>query len=313
MNIVFFGTPDFSVVSLRRLIEERKHPILGVVTASDKPVGRGRRPAAPPVKQYARQADLPVLQPPKLRAPEFLADLSQWGADCFVVVAFRILPEEIIAMPRYGTINVHASLLPAYRGAAPIRRALFNGETTTGVTTFMIRKKVDTGDILLAREIAIGPEETHGELAARLALTGAELLMETLDKMERKEVSPQRQDDTLATKAPKITADDRIIDWTRSAQHIANRVRGLAPAPGAICRIRDLQVKILRCRPAATPLPHDSRKPGETIAIDPKQGVIVAAGEGALVLTEIQPAGKRPMTGAEFTRGYRVSPGEIWS
>lgn len=313
MNIVFFGTPQFSVVSLRRLVEDKKHPVCGVVTAPDKPTGRGRRLAAPPVKEFALRSGLPILQPPKLRAPEFLAELNQWEADCFVVVAFRILPEAIITMPLYGTINVHASLLPAYRGAAPIRWALFNGETTTGITTFIIRKKVDTGDILLSREIAIGPEETHGELESRLAQTGAELLVETLDKIERKEVSAQQQNDTLATKAPKITAEDRIIDWTHSAQKITNRVRGLSPAPGAVCRFRELQVKILRCQPAATPLPHASPQPGETIATDPKQGITVTAGEGVLALTEIQPAGKRPMTGAEFTRGYRVSPGEMWS
>lgn len=280
MRIVFFGTPQFSVVSLRRLLADRKRDIVGVVTALDKPAGRGRQISVSPVKSCALEHGVPVLQPAKLRTPEFLAELERWGADCFVVVAFRILPESVITMPRWGTINVHASLLPAYRGAAPIRWALFNGEKRTGVTTFIIRKEVDTGDILLAQEVAIGPEETHGELELRLAEAGAALLTETLDKMERKEVIPRPQDAQLATAAPKITAEDRTVVWTHHAEKIFNRVRGLAPAPGAVSYFRDMQVKILRCRVTQPPFSGLPPGAGETLVADPKKGVLVAAGRG---------------------------------
>ena len=312
MKVVFFGTPEFAVTSLRRLLEDKKHPVAGVVTAPDKPTGRGRRMAAPPVKACAREFKLPVLQPAKLRDPELLAELKEWDADCFAVVAFRILPAAIFTLPERGTINVHASLLPAYRGAAPIRWALFNGEEKTGVTTFLIEKKVDTGTILLSRAVPIGPDETHGELAKRLAETGADLLIETLNKWERKEVKPQQQDTTLTTKAPKINAEDRVVNWAQSAKKIFNRVRGLSPAPGAVCRFREKQVKILRCQLADSSTPDVSPPVGETIDTDPKKGITVATGDGALQLTRIQPAGKRPMTGAEFVRGYRARPGEMW-
>lgn len=313
MKIAFFGTPEFAVVGLRRLLEYERHPVKGVVTTPDKPVGRGRKPAASPVKNCALECNLPLLQPVKLGNREFLAELKKWEAECFVVVAFRILPEAVFAMPERGTINVHGSLLPAYRGAAPIRRALFDGKEETGITTFLIQKEIDTGNILLSRRVPIGPEETHGELETRLAAAGAELLTETLDKWERKEVQPQKQDPTLATKAPKITAEDRIIDWSQEPKKIFNRVRGLSPLPGAVCHFRGKQIKILRCQPAEMPQGISSPQAGETIATDPRTGIVVAAGTGALRLTDIQPAGKRPMTGAEFVRGYRTRPGETWS
>ena len=313
MTIAFFGTPEFAVVALRQLLEYGRHPVKGVVTTPDKPAGRGRKPAPSPVKNCALENNLPFLQPVKLGNPEFLAELKKWEAECFVVVAFRILPEAVFGMPERGTINVHGSLLPAYRGAAPIRWALFDGKEETGITTFLIQKEVDRGNILLARRVPIGPEETHGELETRLATAGAELLTETLDKWERKEVQPQKQDHTLATKAPKITAEDRIIDWSQEPKRIFNRVRGLAPQPGAVCQFRGKQIKILRCQPAEIPQGIPPPQAGEIVATDPKTGIVVATGRGALRLTDIQPAGKRPMTGAEFVRGYRTRPGEMWS
>jgi len=313
MKIAFFGTPRFAVVSLRRIWQEGRHPVVGVVTTPDKPAGRGRKPAPSPVKECALEFGLPLLQPVKLGDSEFLAELKQWGAECFIVVAFRILPDAVFTMPEKGTINLHASLLPAYRGAAPIRWALFDGKSETGVTTFLIQRQVDTGDLLLSQKVSIGPGETHGELEARLAEIGAELLAETLDKWARKEVQPHQQDTTRSTKAPKITAEDRIINWAQDPQKIFNRVRGLSPAPGAVSRFRGKQVKILQCRIAEIPTSVSSTEAGETIAADPKTGVVVATGGGALQLTEIQPAGKRPMAGAEFVRGYRAKPGEKWS
>jgi len=313
MKIAFFGTPRFAVVSLQRIVNDRRHTVVGVVTTPDKPAGRGRRPAPSPVKECAREFGLPLLQPVKLGDPGLLAELKKWDADCFVIVAFRILPEAVFILPRRGTINLHASLLPAYRGAAPIRWALFDGQDETGVTTFLIQQRVDAGDVLLSRSVPIGPEETHGELEERLAQAGADLLLETLDKWERKEVQPRKQNLTLVTRAPKIAAEDRIIDWTQSAKKIFNRVRGLSPDPGAVCRFRGKQVKILQCKVAEVADSLSSPKVSETISADPKTGVVVATGDGALRLTKIQPAGKRPMAGPEFVRGYRTQPGETWS
>jgi methionyl-tRNA formyltransferase len=310
MKIVFFGTPQFAVVSLRRILETGRHPVAGVVTQPDRPAGRGRKPAPTPVSKCAREFGLPVLKPAQLGDSGFLAEIKKWGADCFVVVAYRILPEAVFTMPVRGTINLHASLLPSYRGAAPIRRVLFDGRSETGLTTFLIQKKVDTGDILLTRKIPIGPEENHGELEHRMAEAGADLLVETLDAWERKEVKPRKQDPTLASNAPKITAEDRQIDWTQSSQKISDRVRGLAPDPGATSHFRGQQVKILQCQTAAA---QGTPRAGETVTAHPKEGITVATGDGALRLTKIQPAGKRPISGVEFVRGYRIEPGELWS
>ncbi len=313
MKIAFFGTPEFAAVSLRALLAAPQHDVAGVVTAPDKSAGRGRKLSAPPVKTVAEKHHLPTLQPTKLRDPTFIARLQSWNAECFAVVAFRILPIGVFAIPPRGCINVHGSLLPQYRGAAPIRWALFNGEAQTGVTTFLIQKKVDTGAILLTRTLEIGPEETHGELESRMAIAGAELLVETLDRWERKEVTPKQQDTDQVSLAPKITAEDRILHWDQPPATICNRIRGLSPKPGVQATFRETNIKILRAMPA-TDRPERPEVPaGTTVAADPKTGVVVAAAQGAVLLTEVQPAGKRPMSGAEFVRGYRVEHGEQWS
>ena len=312
MRIVFFGTPEFAVVSLRRIVAGDRHPVTGVVTAPDKPAGRGRRLSFSPVKEHAQKLNMPLLQPERLNEPKFLAALRAWGAECFVVVAYRILPEPVFAMPPRGTINLHASLLPEYRGAAPIRWALFDGRRETGVTTFLIRKEVDTGDILLSRAVPIGPKETHGELEPRLAETGAELLVDTLNRWADGRIQPTRQSATEVTPAPKITAGHRIVDWSQAAQTIFNRVRGLSPEPGAMAQLRGTPVKILQSK-IEDPAAAGARPPGTTLEADPHTGIVVATGDGALRLTTIQPAGKRPMTAAEFVRGHRIQPGELWS
>ncbi len=313
MKIVFFGTPEIAVTSLQRIIDSERHPVVGVVTQPDRPAGRGRKLTASPVKGCAIEHNLPLLQPVKLADEAFIAELNEWGADCFAIIAYRILPWKVWSLPARGTINVHPSLLPEYRGAAPIRWALFDGRDETGVTTFLIQKEIDAGQVLLTRRVSIGPEETYGELATRLAEVGADLLLETLDKWERKEITPQPQDSTKLNKAPKITAEDRIIDWQQSARQTFNRVRALAPNPGALCRFRGKQAKILQTRLTDAERGASHVPVGTTIVADPKMGITVAAGTDALALTVIQPAGKRPMTGAEFVRGYRVSPGELWS
>ena len=312
MRIAFFGTPHFAVVSLRRIYVHDRHPIVGVVTAPDKPAGRGQKLSIPPVKACALELGLSILQPLKLSDLDFLAKLRSWGAECFVVVAYRILPEPVFTMPSRGTINLHASLLPSYRGAAPIRWALFDGQKQTGVTTFLIQREVDTGDVLRSQAIAVGPEETHGELEKRLAEIGADVLVETLDLWERRAIEPKMQNVTIVTKAPKITTEDRPVDWSWPADMIFNRIRGLSPDPGAVAHFRQRQIKILQSQRVELPAASDSAVSGMTLQADPHHGVIVATGDGALRLTKVQPAGKRPITGAEFVRGYRVQPDERW-
>ncbi len=237
------GTPDFAIPSLKRLIQSR-HAVVGVVTIPDKPKGRGRRLSASPVKIFALEHDLKVLTPERLEDESFVDALKELSPDLIVVVAFRILPEVIFSLPPLGTINLHASLLPKYRGAAPINWAIMNGETKTGLTTFYIKKKVDTGDIILQREIEIYPEENFGQLHDRMAELGAEVLLQTVDLIEKGEAKAFRQDEALATPAPKITPEHCQIDWSREAVQIKNQIRGLAPSPGAFTQFRGKILKI---------------------------------------------------------------------
>jgi methionyl-tRNA formyltransferase len=236
MRVVFMGTPDFAVATLDAIYHSA-HEIVGVVTAPDKPAGRGLKIQYSEVKKYAVEKGIPLLQPQKLKDPEFIEALQQWRADLFVVVAFRMLPAEVYGLPPKGTFNVHASLLPQYRGAAPIHWAIMNGETKTGVTTFLLNNEIDCGDIILQQEVDILPDETTGELYDKLKFLGAEVALETLALIEKGNVILQPQ--THAQKAtlkpaPKIHKEDTIIDWNSSAEKIINKIRGLSPYPGAI-------------------------------------------------------------------------------
>jgi methionyl-tRNA formyltransferase len=308
VNVVFFGTAPFGLPALEAIAAHPRHRLSAIVTGPDKPQGRGRRPQPTAIAQWAqtRQSSL-VLKAERLRSESFLEELRDIEAEAYVVVAYRILPETVISIPRFA-FNLHASLLPAYRGAAPIQRAIMAGETRTGVTTFLLRNTVDTGEVLLQRATAIGDEETAGALSARLSALGAELVIDTLDGLQAGSLTPRPQDDTASTPAPRITTDDQRIDFHQPARRIADRIRGLSPRPAALAMWRRRTIKILNARPTTGPTA--SQQPGAVISADPKTGFEVACVDGAVRITMIQPSGKRAQTGAEFVRGYGINPGE---
>jgi methionyl-tRNA formyltransferase len=299
MRIVFMGTPDFAVNSLTKL-KASSHDLVGVVTQPDRPKGRGRQMASSPVKQAAEGMDVPIYQPQNLKDSEFLSWLTERQADCFVVVGFRILPPEVYEMPPKGTINLHASLLPKYRGAAPIQWALIHGEKETGVTTFFIERKVDTGDIILQDRLSIGDRETAGELHDRLALIGADLLLRTVDLIHEGHVECISQRGTPSS-APKILPEHCLIDWSQSADRIVNLVRGLSPRPGAFTIWMDQRIKIFD-----TSVLEDSlgRKgiPGRINRVTQNE-IQVEAGTGIVCIRELQIEGKRKMKTPDFLRG----------
>ena len=236
MRVVFMGTPDFAVATLEAIYHS-EHEIVGVVTSPDKPAGRGLKVQSSKIKEHAVEMGIPVLQPEKLKDSEFIEKLRDWNADVFVVVAFRMLPFEVYSIPRCGTFNVHASLLPQYRGAAPIHWAIMNGETKTGITTFFLNNEIDCGDIILQKEIDIQNDETTGELYDKLKILGAEAALETLSLIENGNIAPFPQPSELdfpLLPAPKIHKEDTIINWNLTARDIINKIRGLAPYPGAV-------------------------------------------------------------------------------
>lgn len=299
MRLIFFGTPEFALPSLRAL-HAGPHQVIGAVSAPPKPQGRGMVLTQPPVAVEAEALDLPLLQPENLRDPAFLAVLQEWNADVFAVVAFRILPEAVFTLPKYGAINLHGSLLPAYRGAAPIQRAIWHGEKVTGLTTFRIERSVDTGNILKQRTVEIAADEDAGSLAQRMAQIGAELLVETLTELEQGRLAPKPQDASKATPAPKITKDDCRIAWERSAEEIRNQVRALSPEPGAQTALNGQTIKIYRCN-LVDNIP--DLKPGEALIED--QAIFAGTGSGALSLAELQIQGKSRLDVRTFLRGFR--------
>ena len=307
LKVVFMGTPEFAVPSLETLLAQRV-PVLAVVTGVDKPAGRGLQLAESPIKQIATKRGLPVLQPAKLNEPHFLAELQKLNADLFVVVAFRILPREVFTIPPRGTINLHAGLLPKYRGAAPLQWAIINGETETGATTFLIDEKVDTGQILLQRKTAIGENETAGELHDRLAVFGAGLLSDTLKAMTAGSLIPRPQEGEPGL-APKITKEMAEVDWSKTAVALKNFVRGLNPVPGAYTQWRGQLLKIFSAQPVVAQA--GDHQPGQIRRLDVRAGTFwVETGAGVLAIHELQLQGKRRMTAAEFLRGHHMSEGE---
>lgn len=299
MNVVFFGTPEFSLPTLRALFNSR-HQVVGIVSAPAKPIGRGRMVKQTPVAMEAGAIGLPLLQPEKLKDPDFLASLKAWQADVFVVVAFRILPDEVLSQPRYGAVNLHASLLPAYRGAAPIQWALWNGETETGITVFRIEKSVDTGNILKQIRVKILSEDDAGTLAERLAVIGADLMVQTLDELERGELQPYPQDHRLATAAPKITREHCEIDWRRTAVEIHNQIRALSPEPGAGSWFDHRYWKFYKSEVESA---DDPPAAGEMLIRDDR--ILLGTGNGVLRITELQVQGRKRMMVEEFLRGFR--------
>jgi len=305
------GTPHFAVASLNKLIENR-YNIAAVVTVPDKPQGRGQILKFSPVKEVALKNNIPVLQPASLKDDDFIQSLKKYKAELYVVVAFRILPESVFTIPEYGTLNVHASLLPKYRGAAPINRAIMNNEKETGVTTMLIDRKVDTGQILMQTKVAISSEMTAGELHDILAVKGAQLLIDTVKSIENNSVKSIPQDDTLATKAPKIKKEDCKLDFSYPAIHLHNQIRGLSPYPAAFCQFRGKILKIFRSlAPEENIACKEPCKPGQIIEVF-KDSIAVCCGTNELLnIIEVQPAGKKRMPVKDFINGYQVKIGEI--
>jgi len=298
MNIIFMGTPDFSIPSLKKL-NESKHNVLAVVTAPDKQRGRGRKISYTPVKEFALQNSLPLLQPERLKNNvEFIYQLKKYDADIYVVVAFKILPEDVFSIPVMGSFNLHASYLPKYRGAAPIQWALINGETETGLTTFKLAEKVDTGNLYLQKVVEITPEDNFETLHDRLSESGAELVLKTVELIESNKFELKSQDDSLATPAPKITKDISKIEWGKSAVEIHNLIRGLSPTPGAFFLFNDKVIKIYR----SEVIERTDLKPFEIQ--QSKKELIIGCGNSAIKVLELMQEGKKRMGVGEFLRGF---------
>jgi methionyl-tRNA formyltransferase len=312
MRVIFMGTPEFAVPSLRVLIERAalgdrapdRTEVVGVVTRVDKPSGRGRQVVPAPVKQAALEAGLPVYQPGPLRRAESLELLTSLAPDLIVVAAFgQILPPELIHLPARGCLNVHASLLPRHRGASPIAAAILAGDAETGVTIMRMDEGLDTGPILTARATPIGPEETTGELTARLAQLGAELLDATLPRWLAGEITPTPQDDLRATMTRLLRKEDGLLDWTQPADLLDRQARACNPWPGAYTYWNGQQLKVLRAQAVDPGAVGAERRPGDTYLL-PKTGLVVACGAGALALTMVQLQGKRALPATDLLRGY---------
>ena len=306
MRTVFMGTPALAVPTLEALLQ-KGHEVTSVITQPDRPAGRGRKLRSSPVKSKALELGFPVEQPARIKAPEVLEQLQQLEPEVIVVVGYgQILPRSILHLPRWGCVNVHASLLPKYRGAAPINWAIANGETVTGVTTMRIERRLDTGDMLLKRKVEIGPLESAPELAGRLARVGADLLIETLAGLERRTLVGEKQDETEATYAAMLKREDGWIDWNLTAGEVLNRIRGFAPWPGSYTSFRGKRLHVRKARRKL----EASAEPG---AISMAEGSLEAGcGSGtALVLEELQLEGKKQMPAAEFARGYRIAANEV--
>lgn len=300
LRIVFMGTPDFAAASLQKLIDE-KATIAVVITAPDKPAGRGLQLRKSAVKEVAEKAGLPILQPEKLKDPTFLDELRSFKADLGIVVAFRMLPEVVWQMPPMGTFNLHASLLPAYRGAAPIHWAIMNGETETGITTFFLRHEIDTGDLLLQEKVQIGANETLGELYERLQNQGADLVWKTVQGIQAGSLKGFPQDESKVSHAPKIHRETCHLLPEKTAHQLHNQVRGLNPAPGAFLIWKEKPLKVFR----SCPLTLDTKgtMPGELRILEPGRLGFCCA-DGWLELLEVQPEGKRRMEVKDFLAGH---------
>lgn len=302
------GTPEFAVPSLKMLIKE--HNVLAVVTQPDKPKGRGKKLAFSPVKEAAIENGIEVLQPVKVKDGTFAADLRRFEADIFVVVAYgRILTEEVLALPKYGCINVHGSLLPKYRGAGPIQWSIINGDKKTGVTTMFMEKGLDTGDMLLKAEMDIDKEDTYGTLAEKMSIAGAQALKETLEMLEKGTLKREKQNDAESTYAPMINKDMECINWGDDAENIRNLIRGLNPDPGSYTVFNGDILKIWK---AETVDRQYGLKPG-TIAEVSKNGFTVACGKGGLSIRELQPKGGKKMDVGAYMRGHKIEVGMVFS
>jgi len=307
MKIVFMGTPEFAVPSLKMLLNEG-YDVAAVVSQPDRPKGRKRVLTPTPVKEVALENGIPVLQPLKLRSPESVDELAKLQPDLIVTAAYgQILPKAVLDLPRLGCINVHGSLLPQYRGGAPIQRSIMNGENVTGVTIMYMAEGLDTGDMISRVEVSITDEDTAGTMFEKLSVAGANLLRETLPELIAGRIEAVKQDDSLATYSPNLTREDERIDWSRSSRDIFNQVRGLVPWSGGFTLWNDEVFKIWSCRVTANA---SDAEPGTVLACD-SNGIEVKTGDGSVILTQVQPAGKKAMDASEFIRGGKMTKGTI--
>ena len=315
VKIAFFGTPAFAVPTLQRLLASA-HPVVAAVTQPDRPRGRGRRVSESPVKQVAKAGGLPVLQPERMKDPAFMEALAALAPDLGVVAAYgRMLPDALLALPRLGMINVHASLLPKYRGAAPIHRAVMAGESETGVTIIRLVREMDAGPMLRRAPLPIGPDDTSDTLDRTLAELGSAVLMEAVDDLDCGRAVEEPQDHGLATFAPRLTREDGAIDWHRPARAVHDQVRGLHPWPRASCRLGGARYLIHRTGVAewsSSSPEHASARPGQVIEAAGGRLVVAAGGGTAVAILEIQPEGGRPLPVRAFLAGRRVAAGAIF-
>ena len=306
-RIVFMGTPEFAVPSLQALLDadpDRVGRVVGVVTQPDRPQGRGQQLAPPPIKRLAQQAGLPILQPVKMKDPDLLDRLRGWAPDVIAVTAFgRILPPVVLDLPPMGCVNVHGSLLPKYRGAAPIQWAVINGETETGITTMLMDPGLDTGPMLLRETVPIHQTDTAGDLAARLAPIGGKLLVQTIIGLKNGSLSPIPQDHTQATLAPLLKKEDGMINWRDEASALANRIRGLTPWPGATTYHGEERWQIWRAQ--AAPVGCAEAEPGTVLEVT-KEALRIATGKGSLLIQEIQPASGKRLAVRQYLAGHPV-------
>lgn len=303
LRVIFLGTPDFAVASFRALLGAGIN-IVAAVTAPDKPAGRGMKLKQSPVKEFALENNIPVLQPAKLKSPEFIEELKSYRADLQVVIAFRMLPEIVWNMPRLGTINLHASLLPDYRGAAPINWAVINGETKTGVSTFLLKHEIDTGDVIMQQEVEITPAMNAGQLHDILMHIGAELIVKTVDAVAANNYLTVPQKNDSGKHAPKLFTADCRIDWNRPGLEIYNKIRGLSPYPGAFTEVNRSMLKIYES--TFEPV-HHGLMPGTLETVSGKSPYIrFAANDGWIIAHEVQLEGKKRMTIQELLRGWRI-------
>ena len=317
--LVFFGTPEFAVPTLEALSAADRMPAL-VVSQPSRPAGRGHQPRLPPVARWARERGLPLLQPERVRSPEFLAELAARRPAVVVVVAFgQIFPRELLRLPAHGCLNLHASLLPRHRGAAPIQAAIAAGDERTGVTVMRMEEGLDSGPILLQASTPIGSDESAGELSARLSALGARLMVEALDGLERGDLAESPQDAARATLAPRLRRESARAAWSLAAAELANQLRAHTPWPGMTAELRGAPVKLLRALPLlvlpATPVPEATgpSEPGTYLGLEP-QGIAVACGAGtALAVAELQRPGRKAQRAADFVNGERLRPGERFS
>lgn len=303
MNVIYMGTPDFAVPALEMLAKS-SHTVTAVFTQPDKPQGRKMIMTPPDVKVCAEKLGIPVYQPQSMKSEEALEIINKYNPDVIVVAAYgKLLPKSVLDAPKYGCVNIHGSLLPKYRGAAPIQQSVLNGDKITGVTTMLMDVGLDTGDILLTTETKIGENETSGELFDRLAVMGGDLILETLTALENGSVTPKKQDESKATHTSKISKALCPIDFSKSAQDVHNQVRGLSPWPVATTKISGKNVKI-----HSTRLANKGGRAGEIISVKP---LVIACGENSVEIAEIQPEGKKRMSGDAFVAGYRLKIGDM--